>query len=52
MERPAYYLGMAKLSGKEIQKLAGSIVNENPEGIRYSALRRKSRVTRVESMNL
>jgi hypothetical protein len=33
-----YYSGMAKLSGKEIQKLARSIVNENPGGIRYSAL--------------
>jgi hypothetical protein len=29
---------MAKLSGKEIQKLARSIVNENPGGIRFSAL--------------
>jgi hypothetical protein len=29
---------MAKLSGKEIQKLARSIVTENPGGIRYSAL--------------
>jgi transposase-like protein len=29
---------MAKLSGKEIQKLARSIVNENPGGIRYSEL--------------
>ena len=29
---------MAKLSGKEIQKLARSIVNENPGGIRYSVL--------------
>src|SRR5437763_11130213 len=27
---------MAKLSGKEIQKLARSIVTENPGGIRYS----------------
>src|SRR5947199_10342712 len=29
---------MAKLSGKEIQKLARSIVTENPGGIRYSVL--------------
>jgi hypothetical protein len=29
---------MAKLSGKDIQKLARSIVNENPGGIRYSVL--------------
>jgi hypothetical protein len=29
---------MAKLSGKEIKKLARSIVNENPGGIRYSEL--------------
>jgi len=29
---------MAKLSGKEIQKLTRSIVNENPGGIRYSVL--------------
>jgi hypothetical protein len=29
---------MAKLSGKEIQKLARSIVAENPGGIRYSVL--------------
>jgi hypothetical protein len=33
-----YYLCMSKLSGKEIQKLARSIVAENPGGIRYSAL--------------
>jgi hypothetical protein len=38
VERPAYYSCMAKLSGKEIQKLARSIVAENPGGIRYSAL--------------
>jgi hypothetical protein len=37
-KRPAYYSCMAKLSGKEIQKLARSIVNENPGGIHYSAL--------------
>lgn len=29
---------MAKLSGKEIQKLARTIVNENSGGIRYSTL--------------
>jgi hypothetical protein len=29
---------MAKLSGKEIQKLARAIVTENPGGIRYSVL--------------
>ena len=29
---------MAKLTGREIQKLARSIVFENPGGIRYSAL--------------
>src|SRR5262245_16753480 len=29
---------MAKLSGKEIQKLARSIISENPGGIRYTAL--------------
>jgi len=29
---------MTKLSGKEIQKLARSIVTENPGGIRYSVL--------------
>src|SRR5438105_12244975 len=33
-----YYSCMAKLSGKEIQKLARSIVTENPGGIRYSVL--------------
>ena len=36
--RPLYYSCMAKLSGKEIQKLARSIVIENPGGIRYSVL--------------
>jgi hypothetical protein len=38
ISRAAYYFGMAKLSGKEIQKLARSIVAENPGGIRYSVL--------------
>ncbi len=33
-----YYSCMAKLSGKEIQKLARSLVAENPGGIRYSEL--------------
>jgi hypothetical protein len=33
-----YYSCMAKLSGKEIQKLARSVVNETPGGIRYSVL--------------
>jgi hypothetical protein len=37
---------MAKLSGKEIQKLARSIVTENPGGIRFSVL-----VDRISQQN-
>jgi len=36
LKRPAYDSYMAKPSGKGTQKLARSIVNENPGGIHYS----------------